>query len=174
MVTRSECRRQVTMLLTLLLLLASAHAIDRVDTTSDPYRFKPVDGSEPLELWSRASDPGASCAHRRIDLVRETLRWLDTNDDACVDLDEMHEAFNACLSWYERWGMSAGSLFGAVQTPESTMARCDRNSDSRMCIDDLLVTERECEEDRERDDGCLCTCSPIEQLFTFVLDREPC
>jgi len=152
----------------------AALAVERVDTTSDPYRFKAPNSSRITELWSHAADPGASCTHRRVDLVRATLRWLDTNDDACVDLDEMREAFGACLSWYERWGMSAGSLLGAVQTPESTMARCDRNSDSRMCIDDLLVTQRECEADRERDDGCLCTCSPIEQLFTFVLDREPC
>lgn len=128
-------------------------------------------------LWSFDEDVGArlSCTHRRADVLVAALRYLDTNDDACVDLDEMRFAFERCLTWYERLGMRLGHIFGVVQTPESTMDDCDRNDDRRMCVEDVLATNAECAADAAPvAQRCMCTCQPIDQMFSYVFDREPC
>jgi len=154
-------------------LLTHAHAVEHVLL----YNGTRVD------LWLASDDTGIAlgCRHSRVELVQATLYALDANADGCVDLTEMRNSFASCLSWYERIGMRVGSVVGSIQTPESTMMRCDRNADDRMCIDDVLVTQRECQSytlDELRSgttkNSCLCTCSAMDKLYKFILDRQPC
>ena len=136
-----------------------------------------------VELWPTAEDTGhqLQCRHSRAAMVQRVVEQIDSNGDGCVDLDEMSRAFDSCLSWWERMAMRAGSLIGQIETPESTMATCDRNADKRMCLDDLLITQRECASYSHDDLAagrtkatCLCTCSSMDDLYKFVLDRHPC
>jgi len=136
-----------------------------------------------VPLWDEARDTGHSmrCKHSRASMAQAALTKLDSDGDGCIDLIEMQAAFSACLSWVESVGMRLGSFFGSVQTPESTMERCDRTGDKRMCLHDLLITQKECEQYSVADlraghmnKTCMCDCSSIDQLYQFILSREPC
>lgn len=129
-------------------------------------------------LWSAARDSAAAaqCAHTRAAMAQDVIRWLDANDDGCVDLAEMRVAFSRCLSLYERIALATGGLLGAIETPESTMRACERTGDARMCVDDLRMSQRECERPHDRAPAghCLCDCRPIDRLYKFILSRQPC
>ena len=136
-----------------------------------------------VDLWSSANDTGRAlgCRHTRAEMAQTVITQLDVNGDECIDMDEMHDAFGACLAWYERAAMSVGSVIGSIETPETTMDACDRNGDRRMCIEDVLRTQHECEAYSVDDfragrskNTCLCTCSSMDELYKFVLDRYPC
>jgi len=136
-----------------------------------------------VHLWADSEDSGHAlrCKHSRAAMAQDALTKLDADGDGCVDLDEMQAAFSNCLSWVESIGMRVGSIFGSVQTPESTMARCDRTGDSRMCLTDLIETQHECRQYSVDDlragrtnNTCMCDCSSIDQLYKFILSREPC
>jgi len=136
-----------------------------------------------VDLWSSANDTGRAlgCRHTRAEMAQAAIGQIDVNGDECIDMGEMRAAFASCLSWYERGAMSIGSIIGSVETPESTMDACDRTGDRRMCIEDVLRTQHECEAYSIDDfragrskNTCLCTCSSMDQLYKFVLDRYPC
>jgi hypothetical protein len=146
----------------------------RMDKERHYYVFVDTRGNE-IDLWPIELDVGhrLKCTHRRVDMLRKTLYYLDTDGDGCVDGPEMHTAFGLCLSWYERLGMRLGSIVGSIQTPETTMRDCDRNGDARMCVEDVVRTNYECGNSTV-EHHCMCSCQPIDQMFEFILSREPC
>lgn len=165
------------MIVFILLMLEAAYASVTVTVEGITATLVFDNGSVPL--WSVMNDTGVifRCAKSRYLTVKDVLLHLDTNNDRCLDNGELTTAFTQCLSWYERAGMTLGHAFGAVETPETTMAACDINLDGRICIDDVLMTQQTCEKyaaGAQFTSTCLCNCESINQLYHYVLHREPC
>ena len=127
-------------------------------------------------LGLRRDDAGVrnGCEHTRADAVQRTLVKLDANRDECISLAEMERAFDQCLYFYERWGLTVGQWFDSVETPAAIMHKCDADADGRICFDDMRATGAACDAapDQAMASSCLCNCKANDGLFNYVLSRH--
>lgn len=93
---------------------------------------------------AKPTDPTTIVAHcptgdfSRADCIACMLDATDRNHDGRISADEMEQAKQDYLYWYERWlvALSGGAA--------NIMAQCDANGDGFITYDDMLRTEVTC------------------------------
>ena len=133
-----------------------------------------------IDFGDSRLDPGIrfKCSHSRVEVMQQALRYIDTNQDNCIDATEIEDKFSSCLSWYERTAVSLGEFFGAIVTPDKMMHDCDINGDEKLCVEDAVATHKTCAyltpKNISKVTTCICDCNIINGLYEYIFLRQPC
>lgn len=126
-----------------------------------------------VKLWPANQDPGTyfGCEHTRASVVDCIIRYIDTDHNAALDVNELDTIMTKYLTGFEKL-----ISWIAAEKSYSIMERCDLNQNGLIDLDDLQVWNRDCmaisPADIEQKSGiCLCSCRAIDSIHYYVCDR---
>lgn len=126
-----------------------------------------------VKLWPANQDPGThfGCAHTRASVVDCIIKYIDTDHDSALGVEELDTAMSKYLRLYEK----LLSIFVSEKS-EAIMERCDLNRNGLIDLDDLLTWNHKCmqipkDQIEVRSGICLCSCHAIDTIQDYVCIR---